>query len=351
MTSGPSTAETRRRLLELIQGYRITQVLYAAVSLGIAEALRSPRGGRDLATDVGADEPSLVRLLRALISLDLVRLGGDGRYSLTDAGTLLDGQSPGSVRAGILFEGSQLYENWRELVDSVRTGQNVYQRRYGVDAWTYRMRNREWGKLFDGAMQEYSASRVAAVVAAYDFSGLSTIVDVGGGRGSLLAGILKAYPAARGVLFDLPAVVADASAVLVAAGVAERCRVVGGSFFESVPADGDAYILSVVIHDWDDEPASSILTKCRRAMSGSSRLLLVERVLPDEPGSEVWPYLSDLNMLHNLTGRERSEAEYRALLARSGFRLARVVATQSPFAVVEAWPDAETGNLSESVSR
>jgi hypothetical protein len=339
MTNRPSTAESRRRLLELIQGYRTTQVLYAAASLGIAEALRGdPRASRDLAAAVGADEPSLVRLLRALISLELVRLDPDDHYGLTDAGTLLDGQSPASVRAGILLEGSTLYEHWGDLVDSVRTGQNTYQRRYGVDAWTYRVSHPERRKLFDGAMQEQSAWRVAAVVDAYDFSGLAAIVDVGGGRGSLLAGILKKYPAASGVLFDQPAVVADAAAVLAAAGVVDRCRVVGGSFFESVPADGDAYILSVVIHDWDDEPASAILTTCRRAMSGSSRLLLVERVLPDQPSGEVSSYLSDLNMMHNLTGRERSEAEYRALLAGSGFRLTRMVATQSPFTVVEARP-------------
>ncbi len=205
--------------------------------------------------------------------------------------------------------------------------------------WTYRRtKDREGEKLFDGAMQEQSASRVAAVVDAYDCSGLGTIIDVGGGRASLLAGILKVYPTARGVLFDQPAVVAGAPAILEASRVAERCRVVGGSFFESVPPGGDAYILSVVIHDWDDEPARVILSNCRRAMPTSSRLLLIERVLPDQPGGDVSSYLGDLNMLHSLSGRERSEAEYRTLLARSGLRLARVVATRSPFAVVEAWP-------------
>jgi Dimerisation domain len=148
MTNRPSTAESRRRLLELIQGYRTTQVLYAAASLGIAEALRGdPRDSRDLAAAVGAHEPSLVRLLRALISLGLVRLDPDDRYGLTDAGTLLDGESPASVRAGILFEGSKPYEHWGDLVDSVRTGQNTYQRRYGVDGWTYRVSHPEWGKL------------------------------------------------------------------------------------------------------------------------------------------------------------------------------------------------------------
>jgi hypothetical protein len=198
------------------------------------------------------------------------------------------------------------------------------------------------GRLFDGAMQEYSASRVAAVVDAYDFSEFATIDDVGGGRGSLLAGILKAYPAARGALLDLPDVVADAAAILVAAGVAERCRVVGGSVLERVPSGGDAYILSVVIRDWDTESASALLTTCRRAVPESSRLLTRRARAFRGAERRRGAYLSDLNMLHNLAGRERSETEYRALLAGSGFRLTHPVATQSPFTILEARAGAET---------
>jgi hypothetical protein len=341
MPNAPSTTESRRRLVELAQGYRVTQVLYAAASLGIAEVFSGgSRSSRDLAAAVGTPEANLVRLLRALISLGLVAQTGADEYRLTDTGLLLDGRHPTSVRAAILFEGSALYQNWSDFVESLRTGENVYRRRYGMDAWTYRSQNPEWGKLFDGAMQEQSTARVGAVIDAYDFSALKTIVDVGGGRGSLLAGILKAYPAAQGILFDQPVVVAEASQVLKTVGVADRCSVVGGSFFDRVPPDADAYILSVVIHDWDDEPATAILTTCRRAMSSSSRLLLIERVLPDQPGGDLSSYLQDLNMLHSLSGRERSEAEYRALLARSDLRMTKIVQTQSPFAVIEAWTNA-----------
>jgi hypothetical protein len=336
MTTAPSTVDHRRRLVELTQGYRITQILYAAVSLNIAEALSAgPRRTDDLAKAVEIPEATLVRLLRALVSLDLVSQQRSGEFTLTESGTLLDGRSPGSVRAGILFEGSVLYQHWSDLVDSIRTGENVYQRRYGVDAWTYRERTPGWGTLFDAAMQEFSTARVAAVVDAYDFSTFGTIVDVGGGRGSLLAGILKAHPGVRGILFDQPAVVANAPAVLAPAGVADRCRVVGGSFFDSVPSGGDAYILSVVIHDWDDEPATAILATCRRAMTDSSRLLLIERVLPDNPRDDLSAYLQDLNMLHSLSGRERSATEFRALLDRSGLRMTRILRTQGPFVVVE----------------
>ena len=331
--------EQRRRLIELVQGYRITQVLHAAVKLGIAEVLSDgPRSSRDLALAVGANEPYLARLMRPLVSLGVVQQDSDGRYALTAEGTLLDGRTAGSLRAAILFDAGVLYQLWGDLVESIRTGENVYQRRYGVDAWTYRQRNSEWGQLFDSAMQELSAARVGAVVNAYDFSGLRTIVDVGGGSGALLAGILKIYPSAQGVLFDQAEVVAKASPILAAAGVAERCAVAAGNFLEAVPPGGDAYVLSVVIHDWDDDPANAILNNCRRAMAPSSRLLLIERVLPNEPGADVWPYLHDVNMLHNLNGRERSEHEYRALLARSNLRLTRVVSTHSPFAVIEASP-------------
>lgn len=339
MATAPSIVDHRRRLLELTQGYRVTQILFAAVGLGIAEALSAgPRRTDDLAKAVEVPEAILVRLLRALASLDLVSQKRSGEFALTESGMLLDGRSTGSVRAGILFEGSVLYQHWSDLVDSIRSGQNVYQRRYGVDAWTYRARNPEWGKLFDAAMQEFSTARVAAIVDAYDFSAFGTIVDVGGGRGSLLAGILKAHPAVRGVLFDQPSVVANAPTVLAEAGVADRCRVVGGSFFDSVPNGGDAYILSVVIHDWDDEPATTILRTCRAAMTDSSRLLLIERVLPDDPREDLSAYLQDLNMLHSLSGRERSASEFSALLNGSGLRMTRIVRTQSPFVVIESQP-------------
>jgi len=339
MTDAPYTVDPRRRLLALTQGYRVTQVLYATAALGIAEALSSgARKGDDVAKAIEVPEHMLVRLLRALVSLDLVTEPRPGEFALTESGALLDGRSPGSVRAGILFEGSVLYQHWSDLAESIRTGENVYRRRYGVDAWTYRQRNPEWGNLFDAAMQEYSTVRVSEVVDAYDFRRFSTIVDVGGGRGSLLAGILKTHPTGSGILFDQPAVVANAPSVLASAGVADRCTVVGGSFFDSVPAGGDAYILSVVIHDWDDEPAITILGTCRRAMRSSSRLLLIERVLPDNPRDDLSAYLQDLNMLHSLSGRERSETQFATLLTRSGFRLTRLVRTQGPFVVIEGEP-------------
>ena len=218
----------------------------------------------------------------------------------------------------------------------------MFQRRNGVDAWAYRgpaMANGETVRRRDAGILRVAGRgrrRHLRLLRGWHHR------RRGGGRGSLLAGILKAYPAARGALLDLPAVVADAPAILVAAGVAERCRVFGGSVLERVPSGGDAYILSVVIHDWDDESASALLTTCRRAVPESSRLLTRRARAFRGAERRRGAYLSDLNMLHNLAGRERSETEYRALLAGSGFRLTHPVAMQSPFTILEARAGAET---------
>jgi len=329
-----------RRVLELAQGYQVTQVLHVAARLDIAEQLKDgPRTSEELARAVGAHEPSLRRLLRTLAALELLSLDDSGAFRLTAIGACL-ARGPASARARILHHGVRLYEHWGELLESVRTGRTVYERRYGTDSWTHSRAHEEIRALFDDAMQEGSEQRVPAVLGACDFSALGTLVDVGGGRGSLLAGILRAYPAARGMLFDRPDVVAGAAPVLDAAGVAARCRVEGGNFLDGVPPGGDAYLLSVIIHDWDDERATIILGHCRRVMRPSGKLVILERVL--SPGSEtsVWTFLSDLTMMHGLGGRERSEDDFRALLARSGFTLARVAPTETGLCVLEAVPAA-----------
>ena len=281
------------------------------------------------------------------MSLGLVQLGADGRYSLTDVGTLLDGDSPGSVRAGILFDvrnrTSTGANSWTRCARVRTCFSGMFQRRYGVDAWTSGppMANGETVRRRDAGILRVAGRgrrRHLRLLRGWHHR------RRGGGRGSLLAGILKAYPAARGALLDLPAVVADAPAILVAAGVAERCRVFGGSVLERVPSGGDAYILSVVIHDWDDESASALLTTCRRAMPESSRLLTRRarafRGAERRRGAvfERPQYVAQLTV----TGRERSETEYPALLAGSGFRLTHPVAMQSPFTILEARAGAET---------
>jgi hypothetical protein len=330
-------ATDRRRLVEMMQGYRLTQILYVAARLGLADHLRDePRTSEELAAATRTHEPSLGRVLRALAVAGVVREQPGRRFALTEAGALLcDG--PGSLRARTIHHGSQLYVNWSDLLHTVRTGETVYQHRLGTSAWDLRRREADVSAIFDESMQEAAAERADWLVRAYDFASVGTLVDVGGGRGSLIAAILAVHPAMRGTLFDQPGVVTSAPEVLAAAGVADRCEVIAGSFFESVPHGGDAYLLSVVIHDWDDDSARVILRNVRRAMSPRGRLLLLERVLGCE-GTSLDDYLSDLNMMSQLGGRERSEAEFRALLAAAGFRLHRVLSTGDAMSVLEASP-------------
>jgi SAM-dependent methyltransferase/DNA-binding HxlR family transcriptional regulator len=334
-------AALTHRLLELAQGYRITQLLAIAARLELAERLADgPRDSAELAAATGVHEPSLFRLLRALACLGIVTRVADRRFSVTPLGERLAAHHHGSARARVLHHAESLYGRWADLIGSVRTGQNFFERQHGTDAWRHRTRSGAGdGERFDDAMQEGSSQRARSIVAAYDFSSFRTVVDVGGGRGSLLAGILASSPHLRGVLFDQPHVVTAAPAVLEAAGVADRCRVVGGSFFDGVPAGADAYLLSVIIHDWDDDPAVKILEHCRRAMAPSGRLLLVERLFDSETDNALWTALWDLQMMHLLSGRERSEAEFRALLTRAGFALTRVVSLHE-IAIIEAMPEA-----------
>jgi hypothetical protein len=339
MTAAGDTTLTRR-VLELAQGYRITQLLAIAARLEIAERLADgPRESAELAVAAGVHEPSLFRLLRALTCLGLVSRVGDRRFAVTPLGACLAARHESSARARVLHHAESLYGRWPDLLESVRTGQNFSQRRHGTDAWTFRARSGNGAPMFDDAMQEGSSQRARAVVAAYDFSAFGTVVDVGGGRGSLLARILASYPGVRGVLFDQPHVIAGAPPVLAAAGVAARCRAVAGSFFDGVPEGGDAYVLSAIIHDWDDDPAVKILDHCRRAMAESGRLLVIERIFDVDADNALWTSLWDLQMMHGLSGRERSEDEFRALLARAGFRLTRIVLLGET-AVIEAVPEA-----------
>ena len=295
-----------------------------------------PQPATDLAARIGAHAPSLARLLRALTTLGVFAEVAPEVFGPTPRSHLLRADVPGSRRAALLLAGADLYVRFGHLLHTIQTGETTTRHVYGMDAWAWRAQHPEMNAIFNDVMVEQTTARVAALVAAYDFSPFGTVVDVGGGRGALLAGILRANPGVRGVLFDLPHVVAGADAAFAAAGVADRASVAPGSFFEGVPAGGDAYILSVILHDWDDERATAILATCRRAMAGRGALLLFERVLPVGADRPWEPYFSDLNMLQGLGGRERTEAEWRALLAGAGFTLTRVVPTAAGVSLIEA---------------
>jgi C-methyltransferase len=324
-------------MLEMILANWTSQAITVAAQLGVADALASgPLPIDELAARVGADADALRRLLRALVGRGIFRLRRDGRYELNTLADTLRSDAPVSVACAAQFYGSrEQRERWTLLVDAIRTGTAVVPALRGKESFDYFAEQPELAQLFNQTMTSISELTDVCVVAGYDFRAFHTIVDVGGGHGPLLATILAATPDSRGVLYDLPRVVASAPTLLRKHNVADRVHIAEGSFFDSVPGGGDAYILKNIMHDWPDEKAVQILRNVRAAAGSRATVLLVELVIPnhnrDFPGK--W---ADLEMLLNLAARERTAAEYGDLLSQAGLRMTRVVQTASPLSVVEA---------------
>jgi hypothetical protein len=329
----PDSATTIRRMLE---GYQASQAIHVAATLGIADLLaEASLTSDDLAAATGTHPPTLYRLLRALASVEVLHELDGRRFELAPLGQSLRSTVPDSIAGWAGFVGRPYYwQAWSGLLHSVRTGENAFRHVHGTDVWTYRSMHPDESAVFDQAMTSLSRRSSAALLAAYDFGHFKTIVDVGGGNGALLAAVLTAHPDIEGVLFDQPHVVAGAAPLLQRAGVAPRCRTVGGSFFEAVPEGAQAYVLRAVIHDWDDESSIRILTVVKRALVENGRVLILERVVaPANEGRDA--KFSDLNMLVGPGGRERTREEFAALLASSGLRLERVI-DAGVFSVIEA---------------
>lgn len=329
-----------RELLELIAANRVTQAIYVAVELGIPDILKEgPRSAAEIAEATGASEDAVYRLLRALASLGLFSGVGDRRFALTSSGEYLRRDVPGSLRAWARFNGHQvMWQPWGQLLHAVRTGKPAFDRVFGTSVFDYGAQHPDAAAALNDAMSALSAIDSAALAEAYDYARLGTLVDVGGGHGLLLTTILRAHSSLRGVLFDLPHVVQGAVDRLRLEGLSARCAVLTGDFFDAIPDGGDAYAMKFIIHDWDDRRAIRILHNCRRAMGTGGRLLAIERVLSagDEPD---FGKLSDLQMLvFTPSGRERTEAEFRALYEAAGFRLTRVIPTASPLSIIEGVP-------------
>lgn len=326
-------------LMRLVNGYQVSQAIHVAAALGIADLLGdAPLGSDDLAAEAGVHPGSLYRLLRGLAAAGVFREEADRRFSLAPMGRCLRSDAERPVGPYAVFVGRPYqWSAWGDLLHGVRTGETAFRHVHGADPWEYRSRHPEEGAVFDRAMTALSRRAAQAVVAAHDFSRHGKVVDVGGGHGTMLAAVLAAHPAARGVLFDQPGVVAGAAEVLRDAGIADRCEVVGGSFFEAVPDGGDAYLLKAVLHDWDDAEAEAILRNCRRAVGPDGRLLVLERVVAP-PNEDPEAKFFDLFMMAVTGGRERTEEEFATLLAGAGFRLDAVVRTGTPICVIEGVP-------------
>jgi|tagenome__1003787_1003787.scaffolds.fasta_scaffold20983072_2 hypothetical protein len=335
-TAGENPAVALTRLLN---GYQVSQAVHVAAVLGIPDLLAiGARTADELAPAAGADTDALRRLLRALAAVGILHEDEDDHFSLTQLGDCLRRDAPDSLAAWAVFVGRpHHWTAWGHLLEGIRSGANVFKSLHGVDVWQYRAEHAEEGDVFDAAMVGLTRRTNRSILETFDFGRFRTLVDVGGGLGTFVAGVLAAYPSLKGILFDQPHVLAEADDLLRDAGVADRCRVVAGSFFDSVPEGGDGYLLKSILHDWPDEESTTILRACRQAIVSDGRLLVVERVVGG-PNEGAQTKFSDLNMLVMPGGRERTLDEFAALFEAAGFRLEGETPTASGFSVLEATP-------------
>lgn len=335
-TGQSSPAQTLRQMIE---GYEVSQMVYVAAKLGIADWLQDgPKNADDLAQLVDAHPRHLYRLLRALTHVGIFFEDENSFFDLTPLAAALRGDAPDSVRSAAMMHGEACFwRPWGELLHSVKTGQTAFDHVFGMGFYDYLTQTAEAGAYFNEGMASASRRGVAPILGAYDFSGIGTLVDVGGGQGTFLAAILKSYPAMRGILFDLPQVVEIAKGIMRAEGVAERCELVAGDAMESVPSGGDAYVFKSVIVDRDDDRALKLLTNCRRAIAAQGKLLLVERLIPAASETSEAKQ-NDIRMMVLTGGTVRTEAEYRGLLEAALFKPRQIVPTQSPQHIIEAVP-------------
>jgi hypothetical protein len=326
---------THQQLDQMISGYWISQAIYAAAKFAIADHLKDgPKTVGELAGATSTNPDALYRLLRALASVGIFAEGESRRFSLTPLAEPLRSDVAGSKCALALFSGDEPFRAWAEIDYSIRTGKVAFDKAFGKPIFDYLGDHPDKARIFDAAMVGIHGRESDAVLSAYDFSGFGVVADVGGGNGSQMTEILSKHTGIKGILFDLPHVIERAKERIRTAGLLDRCRLAPGSFFEAVPEGADAYVMRHIIHDWDEERCLTILRNCHRAMSSASKLLVIESVIP--PGNE--PFFGkfvDLQMLLIPGGKERTENEYRALLARAGFELTRIVPTATEVSIVE----------------
>ena len=325
-------------LFEMATAYWLSQAIYVAAKLGIADLLKDgPQPCVTLAASTGSDAPSLFRLMRALSSVGIFSQLDRDRFALSRLAEKLQTEVHGSLRAMVITIGEIHYQACGNLLHSVRTGSPAFNNVFGASLFDYLQQNVDAADAFNQAMANVSTMLAYAVLMAYNFAGISCIVDVGGGQGNLLEKILQFNPDTRGTVFDTAPTIERANQHPGNDAWSRRCSYVAGDFFASVPQGADAYILCGVVHDWDDSRAITILRNCRRAMADKARLLLVDMVVPDTD-ARSFSKLLDLNMLAMTGGRERTRAEYRALLDAADYKLTRIIPTMAPQSVIEAVP-------------
>ena len=327
------------RLFDLMQSHRVTAVIYVAARLGLAELLRDgPQTLGKLAAATGAEERALGRLLVVLSTIGLCSRVGEDSYALTEAGACLDGEAEPSLKGWAIFEAEILSKSWSGMLESVMTGKTAAQLQGLANSFDLMGRAPDIVDKFNAAMTELTRLVTPDILRSFDFSGISHLMDVGGGSGELLGAIAQQNRKLRGTVFDLPRCAEAASKHLQQIGISDRVEFVAGDFFEAVPAIADAIILKSVIHDWNDERSISILRNCREALPSNGKLLLVERLMPETPAAtdeDKAHALSDLNMPRGPGGLERTRGQYRELLEQSGFDLVTIYPA-GRFNVIEA---------------
>jgi hypothetical protein len=326
-------------IFHIIGGYWLSRAVYLAAKLKLADAVGDGRVKlAAIAAATGTRPENLRRLLRALAAHGIFKAEADDSFSQTGLSDVLRSGRPGGMRAIAEVElGHDHYDSWRDVESCLRQGGTAFERLYGMPVFRYYADHPELEAMFAEAMTNVTAIAHAGILGTYQFKGFRRAVDVGGGHGSFIAAILEQNPSAEGVVFDLPSVSADAAKAEPVQHHKGRLTAVGGDFFKEVPADGDLYLLKFVLHDWDDADSIKLLANVRTAIAPQGRLAVIELVLPPANEPHIGP-LMDLNMMVMTGGIERTADEYGALLAKTGFRLERVVATRSPFSVIEAAP-------------
>jgi O-methyltransferase/methyltransferase family protein len=323
----------RQELFNIISGYRNTQALYVAAKLGVADhLLRGSMGAEELAREVKANPKALFRLMRHLAAVGIFTQDQSRKFGLTPLGKLLCTDHPESMRYSAIFAGEENYKATGNLLHAVQTGETAFDHLYGKGHFDWMKENHDASSTFNKAMAQ-TLRRLDNPVESYDYSGKHLIVDVGGGRGDLVSSVLVSNPSMEGILFDLPQGSREAQSVLHAKGVEDRCHVKSGSFFDSIPAGGDVYVLSRILHDWPDDKAAIILANARKAMKQDGTLLIRDNVLSD---NDVLGTTMDVTMMIMTGGRERSESEWKNLLHSAGFVLTRVYKKEGTLDLIEA---------------
>ena len=334
--SAPSGISPEMEIVQMAMGGFVTRALYALAELGIADYFENETvSAEDIARATGVSAPFLYRLLRNMTGFGLFTEDESHRFSLTTKGASLQS---GFIRSSVrTLAGPTVWRALDEVVYAIKSGESCAQKTLRKPIFEYLRQNPDEMHLFNESMTAIHRDEPAAIVKNYDFSGIGRLMDIGGGTGGLLAEILREYPQMDGVLYELPEVANDARQNLEARGLSTRCEVIEGNFFDSFPPGGDAYILSHVIHDWDEESCLKILKNCHTAMQNKSRLLIIEQVIPSDDGFHPAKIL-DLLMLTMMTGQERTREEYAELLRKADFQLERTIATPSAASVLEAFP-------------